>query len=68
MKRLAFELGDMGLIMNINVTLNGYIQKWIQIVCQEPWNNEKINITGVDAIHAGIELEATYKPFALVLI
>lgn len=45
-----------------NVTLNGYYTKWMDKSMSRTINNEKINITGVDAIHAGIELEATYKP------
>ena len=58
----TFELGYGFNNEYFNVTLNGYYTKWMDKSMSRTINNEKINITGVDAIHAGIELEATYKP------
>lgn len=61
-KVMTYELGYGFSTEKINISLNGYYTKWLDKSLRKKVGQESANITGLDAIHAGIELEATYKP------
>ena len=61
-KIMTFELGYGFSTENVNVALNGYYTKWMDKSLRRTIGQESANITGLDAIHMGVELEATYKP------
>lgn len=61
-KVMTYELGYGFSTEKINIALNGYYTKWLDKSLRRRVGQESANITGLDAIHAGIELEATYKP------
>ena len=61
-KIMTFELGYGFSTDKINVALNGYYTKWMDKSLRRTIANEPANITGLDAVHMGVELEATYKP------
>lgn len=46
----------------LNLALNGYYTKWIDKSLRRTIDKQSVNITGLDAIHMGVELEATYRP------
>lgn len=62
-KIMTFELGYGFSNDYLNVALNGYYTKWMDKTLRKTIANEPANITGLDAVHMGVELEATYKPF-----
>jgi outer membrane cobalamin receptor len=45
-----------------NVTFNGYYTLWLDKGMTRTVNQEIYNITGLNARHMGLELEATYRP------
>ena len=61
-KIMTFELGYGFSNEYLNVALNGYYTKWMDKALVKRIQDETANITGLDAIHMGVELEATYKP------
>lgn len=61
-KVMTYELGYGFSTEKINIALNGYYTKWLDKSLRRQVGQESANITGLDAIHMGIELEATYKP------
>ena len=61
-KIITFELGYGFSTENINVALNGYYTRWNDKSLKRTIAQETANITGLDAVHYGVELEATYKP------
>ena len=61
-KIMTFELGYGFSTEQINVALNGYYTKWMDKSLRRRIGQEYANLTGLDAVHMGVELEATYKP------
>lgn len=61
-KIVTFELGYGFNNEYFNVALNGYYTRWMDKSTRRRVGQEYANITGLDAIHMGVELEATYKP------
>lgn len=61
-KIMTFELGYGYSTENINISLNGYYTKWMDKSLRRTIGQESANLTGLDALHMGVELEATYKP------
>ena len=61
-KIMTFELGYGFSTEQINVALNGYYTKWMDKALRRTIGQEVANLTGLDALHMGVELEATYKP------
>lgn len=60
---LTGEVGYGFRMSNLRIDLNGYYTKWLdKSMTKNVGNNNIANITGLDARHAGIELEATYSP------
>ena len=52
-------------VAGLTVTLNGYYTWWNDKSLTKPiggWNGPKACIPGMDAVHRGIELEASYSP------
>jgi outer membrane cobalamin receptor len=46
----------------LNVTFNGYYTLWLDKGMTRVVNQELFNISGLNARHMGLELEATYRP------
>ncbi len=67
-KITSFELGYGLRSEKLSVNLNGYITKWADksesVSVFDQLNNEDVfvNITGVDALHKGIEFDFVWKP------
>ena len=61
-KVMTYELGYGFSNEFFNVSLNGYYTKWLDKSIRRRIGQESANITGLDAVHMGVELEATYKP------
>ena len=61
-KITTFELGYGFSNEYLNIALNGYYTKWLDKSFIKNIHGETANITGIDAVHMGVELEATYKP------
>lgn len=62
-KIMTFELGYGFSTENFNLSLNGYYTRWNDKSLRRTITaGESANITGLDAVHMGVELEATYKP------
>ena len=61
-KIMTFELGYGFSTHNFNLALNGYYTRWNDKTTRRQIGDEYANITGLDAVHMGVELEATYKP------
>lgn len=62
-KIMTFELGYGFSTENFNLALNGYYTRWNdKSLRRQITAGESANITGLDAVHMGVELEATYKP------
>lgn len=61
-KIMTFELGYGFSNEYLNVALNGYYTKWMDKSVRKRVGQNNANITGLDAVHMGVELEATYKP------
>lgn len=61
-KIMTFELGYGFSTHNLNLALNGYYTRWNDKTTRRQIGDEYANITGLDAVHMGVELEATYKP------
>lgn len=55
---------------NFGISLNGYYTKWMdKTYSYRPYNNTLYySVPGTDAVHKGIELEATYRPLATLLL
>ena len=45
-----------------NIALNGYYTQWMDKSLRRKIGQEYANLTGLDAVHMGVELEATYRP------
>ena len=57
------EIGYGFKMQNLRIDLNGYYTKWLdKSLTRNMGNNTTANISGLDARHTGIELEATYTP------
>ena len=57
------EVGYGFKMQNLRIDLNGYYTKWLdKSLTRSMGNNTTANISGLDARHAGVELEATYTP------
>lgn len=61
-KIVTFELGYGFSTEQLNVALNGYYTKWMDKSLRRRIGQESANLKGLDALHIGVELEATYKP------
>lgn len=46
----------------VNIALNGYYTQWMDKSLRRKIGQEYANLTGLDAVHMGVELEATYRP------
>lgn len=63
-KVLTGEIGYGFRNENLKIDFNAYYTKWLDKgITRTLSNNEVANITGLNARHMGIELEATYNPF-----
>ncbi|MCF8302310.1 MAG: TonB-dependent receptor [Bacteroidales bacterium] len=58
----SFELGYGLTKQNIDVDLTLYHTEWLNKTLTRSLGDYTANLTGLDAIHQGIELEATYQP------
>ena len=61
-KVMTYELGYGFSNEYLNISLNGYYTKWLDKTLRRKVGQEYANISGLDAVHMGVELEATYKP------
>lgn len=61
-KIVTAELGYGLSIEKFNLNVNAYYTKWMDKSVTKSIGNEKATIPNIDAIHMGIELEASYKP------
>lgn len=59
---ITAELGYGYASKDLNVRLNVYRTKWNDKGLVKSLNGETANITGINALHQGVELEANYKP------
>ncbi|MDD6209935.1 MAG: hypothetical protein PUB21_04940 [Bacteroidales bacterium] len=65
------ELGYKLNISNFYFVLNGYYTRWMDKSVTKAigsWNGPKACIPNIDAIHKGIELEASYRPHPSLLL
>lgn len=58
----TFELGYKFNNEWFDLSLNGYYTKWMDKSMKRTINKESVNITGLNALHWGIEFEGTYRP------
>lgn len=61
-KIVTAEIGYGLRIERFNLNLNGYYTKWMDKSVTKRIGDETATIPNIDAIHMGIELEASYKP------
>lgn len=61
-KITTFELGYGFSTEQVNIALNGYYTQWMDKSLRRKIGQEYANLTGLDAVHMGVELEATYRP------
>ena len=61
-KIVTAEIGYGLSLEKFNLNFNGYYTKWMDKSVTKSIGNEKATIPNIDAIHMGIELEASYKP------
>ncbi len=72
-KILAFELGYNFKSQKFSANLNGYYTIWenkpldsaptVPLRADDPEERVPINVSGIDALHRGIEIDFVYKPF-----
>ena len=46
----------------VNIALNGYYTQWMDKSLRRKIGQEDANLTGLNAVHMGVELEATHRP------
>ncbi len=61
-KIVTAEIGYGLSLEKFNLNLNGYYTKWMDKSVTKRIGDETATIPNIDAIHMGIELEASYKP------